>query len=71
MKMLAPELSPATVFWSQIEKKIARHWRSPARPVVSQLPTNIGSPYLVDTLTMLHVHIHTDVTLVNFSSLKH
>jgi hypothetical protein len=23
MKMLAPELSPATVFWSQIETKIA------------------------------------------------
>ena len=24
MKMLAPELSPATVFWSQIETKIAK-----------------------------------------------
>jgi hypothetical protein len=24
MKMLAPELSPATFFWSQIEKKIAK-----------------------------------------------
>jgi hypothetical protein len=25
MKMLAPELSPATVFWSQIETKIAKY----------------------------------------------
>jgi hypothetical protein len=24
MKMLAPELSPATVFWSQLETKIAK-----------------------------------------------
>jgi hypothetical protein len=24
MKMLAPELSPATVFWSQIETKITK-----------------------------------------------
>ena len=41
---------------------------SPWAPViirsVSQLPTNIGSPYLVDTLTMLDVHIHAYVTFI-------